>query len=82
MNQIARFIIKKVQEESSGFQCIVSYEDIEKEFGMEAISEVIANMIADEMGFFEEVADVELDDYGFDVVLCTDYAPNYEGDDE
>lgn len=72
MNQIAKFIIKQVQEESmSGFQYIVSYEDIEEKFGMEEISMEIANVIADELGEHEEVADVELDEDGFDVVLYT-----------
>ncbi len=75
MHEIAKFIIKQVQEESSsGFHYIVSYEE---KFGMETISEVIANVIAYELGEHEEIADVELDEYGFDVVLHTDYAPNY-----
>lgn len=79
MNQIAKFIVKQIREESiSGFQQVVTYEEVEEKFGMEEISEVIANAIADELGEFEEVADVELDEDGFDVVLYTDHALSYD----
>lgn len=72
MNQIAKFIIKQVQEESmSGFQQIVTYEDIEEKFNMEKISGVIAKFIVDELGEHEEVAGVKIGEDGFDVVLYT-----------
>lgn len=82
IKEIAGFIVKQVQEESmSGFQYIVSIRDIKKAFG-KTIDPLMALRIKEELEFREEVADVQLDEYGFDVVLCTDFAPNYVGEEE
>lgn len=73
--EIADYIIKTVQSESSGFQYIVFYDEIEMEFGLR-LDSVIIKEIENSLWLREEVADIELDD-GFDIVLYTDYAPNY-----
>lgn len=77
--QIADFIINQVQDDSvNGFQRVVSVASIEKEFG-EDIDTPDVRHIAEELDSREEVADLELDeDLNFDVVLYTDYAPNYQ----
>lgn len=71
-------IIKIVQEESvlSGFQYIINYTYIENKFNI-AINNNLREVIKTKLEEREEVADVYLDDNGFDVVLYTDYAPNY-----
>lgn len=81
IKEIAEYIIKTVQENSilSGFQCIVSYTDIEKTFNIN-ISD-IKNDIINMLCTREEVADVQDDVEGFDVVLYTEYAPNYNKED-
>lgn len=80
-SEIVGFIIKTVQDESMGFQYIVDYICIEEKFGV-----VLDSTIIKQVEIFlckrEEVADVQLDDYGFDVVLYTDYAPNYIKEDD
>jgi hypothetical protein len=75
---IADFIIKKVQADSieSGFQLIVSYSEIEKKFGM-GIEQHVRGEIIEALEDREEVADIQTDNDGYDVVLYTDYAPNY-----
>lgn len=78
---ITDYIIKTVQENSilSGFQYIVSYTDIEKTFDINISN--IKNDIIDTLSTREEVADVQVDEEGFDVVLYTKYAPNYNEED-
>ena len=82
LKEIVDHIVKTVQEESvlNGFQYIVSYESIEKELGVKLFNEY-TSIIKMELETREEVADVEMDNHGFDVALCTDYAPNYCKDD-
>lgn len=79
LKEIAREIIKTVQDESvlSCFQYIVYYEEIEEKFNLRMTRE-IANEIVKCLEGCVEVADVELDADGFDVVLYMAYAPNYE----
>ena len=73
--EIADYVVKTVQSESSGFQYIVLYDEIEKEFGIR-LDSVVIKEIEKDLWLREEVADIERDN-GFDVVLYTDYAPNY-----
>lgn len=79
-NKIADFIISEVQQKSnssmSGFQYIVDYKDIYERFSVE-INEYINAEIIKELQYRKEVADAIEDTDGFDVVLYTDYAPNY-----
>lgn len=75
------FIIKTVQESSnpdmSGFQYCVDYSLVSKHIEIE-LTEDLINNISDGLFAREEVADVIFEDeFGFDVVLYTAYAPNY-----
>lgn len=79
---ICDFIIKTVQTKSilSGFQYIVDFDSINDEFGMPMNFKLKLDAY-DALLEREEVADVELTDEGFDVVLYTKYAPNYNEED-
>lgn len=83
--KISNYIITEVAENSdssmSGFQYCVNYADVQELFATE-IDEFINEMILSELNKSEKVADVELDTDGFDVVLYTDYAPNYENEED
>lgn len=85
LERIAEFIVKEVQEESqpcmSGFQLIVSFDKLQAEFGLE-IDNITPDEIIAALCDREEVADVVKDEIGFDVVLYTAYAPNYESIEE
>lgn len=76
---ITDYIVGTVQSESieSGFQYQVDFEDIENRFGI-ALNDVLISDIDLALAQRIEVADVELIDNTFDVVLFTDYAPNYD----
>lgn len=80
--EIAGYIVKRVQTEStlSGFQLIVAYSDIEDNFNIE-MNTSNKESITDALNEREEVADVQDDPLGFDVVLLTIYAPNYKEED-
>lgn len=82
INDICDFIVKTVQDESilSGFQYVVSYSDIAEKYSKQ-LSETIQSAIENELSSRKEVADVFCDTDGFDVVLYTDYAPNYNQKD-
>lgn len=79
-NIITDFIIKEIQENSnssmSGFQYIVDYEEIERKFSIQ-LGEDMIQSIGKILNNREEVADVVLGLDGFDVVLYTDFTPNY-----
>lgn len=83
LKRITDYIVKTVQEEStlSGFQYVVDYSDVQSHFAKE-IGEYVNNQIVEALEVREEVADVEQDTDGFDVVLYTNFAPNYEGDED
>lgn len=83
LKRITDYIVKTVQEESilSGFQYVVDYSDVQSHFAKE-IGEYINNQIVEALEDREEVADVQLDTDGFDVVLYTNFAPNYEGEED
>jgi len=80
INEICSYIIKTVQLKSnpdfSGFQYVVDIQDINTSFSI-TINEQMQSEILNNLLCREEVADVVLNDGGFDVVLYTDYAPNY-----
>ena len=80
INDVCDFIIKTVQEKSisSGFQYVVDTQTISNRFNIN-IAEFQTEII-DSLLCRDEVADVVFDD-GFDVVLFTDYAPNYIPDE-
>lgn len=73
--EVADFIIKEVQEKSTGFQLVVSTLNVVKELGL---TEFDTPNIRAELESRKEVADVEVVDSNFDVVLYTDYAPDYK----
>ncbi|WP_291566905.1 MULTISPECIES: hypothetical protein [unclassified Clostridium] len=76
--QIADYIVKNTQQNSveSGFQYITYYSEIEKKFNVK-IDKNINNKILTALEDREEIADVQEDISGYDVVLFTSYAPNY-----
>ena len=79
--KISDYIINEVSQNSessmSGFQYCVSYADIQELYAVE-IEEFVNNMILKELENSGKVADIILDTDGFDVVLYTDYAENYD----
>lgn len=81
--EIASYIIKTVQEESilSGFQYVVSEAAIQARFGVE-IRNYINDKILDVTAEREEVAEIYLDTDGFDTTIYTDFAPNYDEEDD
>ena len=64
-----------------GFQYIVDYSYIEEKFGI-VLDSIIIKQIEVLLCERDEVAVVELDEYGFDVVLYISYAPNYIEEDD
>ncbi|AUN01413.1 TPA: hypothetical protein ACXDAY_002299 [Clostridium botulinum] len=78
--EIAEYLVKTVQEESdssmSGFQYVISNADVQEKFGMK-IDEYINDKIMEASCEREEIADICIDTDGYDVVLYTDFAPNY-----
>ena len=82
INKIVDYIIAEIQEKSdlSGFQNVVPYSVLSERFSGE-IEEYIQGLVIDGLLKREEVADAILDTDGFDVVLYTDYAPNYNEED-
>jgi len=75
---IADFIINEAQEQSiSGFQYISMIYDIEDYFDIKINGAELVE-IEEELWNREEVADVIVEDDCFDIVLYTDYAPNYD----
>lgn len=79
--RIADYIVATVQEDSitSGFQLEVFHDELESAFG--SLSSDDLKLINDLLSEREEIADVLLSDESFDVVLYTDFAPNYEPDE-
>lgn len=83
--KISKYIIECVQEESdssmSGFQYTIENQQLEEKFNCKLDKksiEEIENILCSR----EEVADVQVYDNLFDVVLYTNYAPNYIEDNE
>lgn len=84
LDRIVDYIIETVQTESitSGFQYMVSVTQIEEKFEVKLNLDYI-NCINNLLLYREEVGATEIDgnyinkDLYFDVVLYTDYAPNY-----
>lgn len=81
IKEIANFIVKDVQKSTTDFQSVTFYEDIQEQF-TQKIEEVIYDLVEIELSKREEVADVIQDTDGFDVVLYTDFSPNYVSEDE
>lgn len=83
--KISEYIIDQVAENSessmSGFQYCVTDSEIQEMFAVD-IENYINEKILEELDKREEVADVQLDTDGFDVVLYTKYAPNYIDEEE
>ena len=83
IKEMGLHIVATVKSESvfNGFQYIVSFKELEDMFGVKVSNnKKLIEDIFQELGNYEEVADVEIDD-GFDVVLYTAYAPNYNAED-
>lgn len=61
----------------TGIQYVVFYEEINKEFDV-FITEKDINNIKEELESRDEIADVLVDDIGFDILIYIDYAENYD----
>ncbi|MEF9952216.1 MAG: hypothetical protein RR782_02575 [Clostridium sp.] len=81
IKNITDFIVNEVKEKSimNGFQYIVNYSNIAKEFNI-LVDQYLLVAVVDMLEDREEVADIQLDGQGIDVVLYTDYAPNYDSE--
>lgn len=82
IQKISDYIVGQVQEKSieTGFQYVVSKTDIRRELSIE-LSEEELRAVTEHLMSREEVADVIEENDGFDVVLYTKFAPNYEPSD-
>lgn len=80
--EIAKYIIKVVQENSdstmSGYEYMIDYSDIEKAFNLKMNDENKSEILK-ALNQREEIADIEdvREESYLDIVLYTDYAPNY-----
>ena len=79
--EIAKYIIKEAQDNTSDCNYIVNYAEIEQRFGIQ-IKEFINGQITEALCKCKEIADVQEDTDGFDVVLYGDYSPNYQENEE
>ena len=70
--KITNFIINEVIENTSSFQYFVDFDTIERNFNIK-VSTQLQQQILDILSVRDEVADVELTDESFDVVLYTSY---------
>lgn len=77
-DDMADFIIKYVQDNSiiSGFQCNVSFDVVEEEFGINLEPDYTICLL-ELLSEREEVADADFYLDSFDVTLYTAFAPNY-----
>lgn len=72
IDKICDFLIKQIIDNSSGFQYCIDFEIIEDMFKIE-LSKDIKNQILNELIFRSEVADAELQQDCFDIVLYTSF---------
>lgn len=61
----------------TGIQYVVFYDEINKEFNV-SLTEKDINDIKEELETRDEIADVLVDDIGFDILIYIDYAENYD----
>ena len=61
----------------TGIQYVVFYDEINKEFNV-SLTEKDINDIKEELETRDEIADVLVDDSGFDILIYIDYAENYD----
>lgn len=85
IKEIASYIIKETQNKASdlsnGLNYIVSKTDIQEAFN-EQIDRAVYDSVLDVLSERDEVADTTEDTDGIDVVLYSNYAPNYTKDAE
>lgn len=79
VSNICDYIIKQVIEngKETGIQYVVFYDEINKEFNV-SLTEKDINDIKEELEMRDKIADVLVDDIGFDVLIYIDYAENYD----
>lgn len=61
----------------TGIQYVVFYDEINKEFNV-SLTEKDINDIKEELETRDEIADVLVDDSGFDILIYIKYAENYD----
>lgn len=74
------FVDKEIFDTESGFQYTIDHMEITERFHLE-LGEAVDAAIEEALWKMDEVNDVVVDVDGFDVVLGTAYAPNYNEDD-
>ena len=79
VSSICDYIINQTTKDwiETGIQYVVFYEEINKEFDV-FITEKDINNIKEELESRDEIADVLVDDIGFDILIYIDYAENYD----
>ena len=79
VSNICDYIIKQVIEngKETGIQYVVFYDEINKEFNV-SLTEKDINDIKEELEMRDEIADIVVDDIGFDILIYIDYAENYD----
>lgn len=77
-NEICNYIIKTVQDNAilNGFQYCISFNDIEKHFNISLCESDIDN-IYKLLESSKKVSDILVYDDLFDIILYTDFCPNY-----
>lgn len=78
VSNICDYIIKQIIENGieTGIQYVVFYDEINKEFNV-SLTEKDINDIKEELETRDEIADVLVDDIGFDILIYIKYAENY-----
>ena len=61
----------------TGIQYVVFYDEINKEFNV-SLTEKDINDIKEELETRDEIADVLVDDSGFDILIYIKYSENYD----
>ena len=76
LNKICDYIVSTVIRETSDFQYRVFFDEIENKFSIELNDELMSTLSL-MLSQREEIADLYIDTSCFDIVIYTDYSPNY-----
>lgn len=76
LDKICEYIVSTVINETFEFQYRVFFDEIENKFLIELNDELIST-ISSMLVQREEIADLYIDTDCFDIVIYTDYSPNY-----
>lgn len=76
LNKICDYIVSTVINETSDFQYCVFFDEIEAKFTIK-LNDSLISTLALMLSQREEIADLDINDDNFDIVIYTDYSPNY-----